>query len=103
MERLTAWQGEHRSRRVTLHRPDAYGPACWEVRLRHEYGVTVAYEVAFSTYSEERGGHLAYRMTYEEVGVVFAGRHGDEQWPGLDATILVALEAFDEGVWEAKP
>jgi len=101
LQRLEAWRRYGaRERSVTIEHPCAlFGTGCWEVALYHENGVTYAHEVAyFTTYDDARGGHAAYVAEAEKRGVVFAAGEWDNE-PGLEATIVAALDAFDRGVW----
>jgi hypothetical protein len=84
---------------VTIDHPGTLvGPGCWEVALHHEHGVTYAHEVTFLAYDEARGGYAAYVAEAEKGGFVFASGEWEDE-PGLEATIVAALDAFDRGVW----
>ena len=99
LERLEAWRRGGRGRSVNIEYPcNIGGPGCWEVALYHENGITYAHEVAFLAYDDARGGHAAYVAEAEARGVVFAAGEWDNE-PGLEATIVAALDAFDRGVW----
>lgn len=104
LARLEAWSNGHKARSVEIESPNGYGAGCWSVTLGHERGTTQAAEVSFWTRPPEKGGEVAYRAECEKVGVVFARNIGDRGWPGLEATITAALDAFDRGVFkELKP
>jgi len=99
LQRLEAWKSGDRKRTAHIDHPGSVGgPGCWTVRLYHEHGCTEADEVAYVTYDDARGGHAAYVAEAERRGVVFAAGEWDNE-PGLEATIVAALDAFDRGVW----
>ncbi len=104
LARLETWSHGHKARSVEIECPNGYGAGCWSVTLTHERGVTRAEEVSFWTWPKEKGGEVAYRAEAEKAGAVFAkGIDDDRDWPGLEATITAALDAFDRGVFGPKP
>ncbi len=89
LDKLVEWKNSRRSRSVEISHDNGYGAACWEVHLRGGAG----------TFKEVHAAEVSfYAITKEDCpeGLVFARppwEHGSgDERPGLEATILVALE-----------
>lgn len=99
LKRLEQWSCGHKARSVCVERDNGYGASCWLVKLFHENGHTIAEEVFFFTYPEEKGGETAYKESAMQNGVVSAKTADDEEdWPGLEKTIHCAIDAFEAGI-----
>lgn len=82
---LEAWLNEHKNRAVEISHDNGYGAACWEVILYRGLQKVVCNEVAF----------MEGPARVEKDGNLWIYMPGDE-WHGLEATILFALETARE-------
>lgn len=89
LERLIAWNNSAKAHAVDISHGNGYGADCWVVQLwRHRESITAA-EVGFMTCTEADC----------PPNVVFAVPpwiDSDEDWPGLEKTIHVAIDRAEK-------
>jgi len=92
LKELEVWKSGKKSRSVCISRDDGYGAACWNVDL-YSVGIAVhAAEVSFFDIKEsECPKNIVFaRPPWTEES------DNDPDWPGLEATIIVALKRAKE-------
>ena len=89
-EKLEAWQDAEKSRSVSIGRDDGYGTSCWCVELRRGKQAVCCTETSF-THSE--GIDPTW---YEEDDNLYCCVVEGDTWPGLEKTILHAIECADK-------
>jgi len=97
IEKLEEWVRDNKTRSVQISINSGRDTNCWEILLCHEKGSTHASEVSFF---EHKDGWHKTTQEMKTIGGVIAGKLGDKEWPGLEKTILAALDAFDYKIWK---
>lgn len=98
---LEKWNSGHKARYVQIDIDDGYGATCWRVRLNGENnGEVHASEVQFFNGDPPANVVLARRELADGTvirpdGSLFTD-DGDD-WPGLAATILAAIDHWNAG------
>ena len=98
---LETWKSKHKARSCSIHIDDGYGASCWVVELKGENkGEVHAAEVNFFLGTPTKNTIFVHFEKLDGTMVKSDGNiisDEDNDWPGLAATILAAIDHWNSG------
>jgi hypothetical protein len=90
LQKLEAWNNKHKGHTVKVEGPTGYAADCWTVTLNRDGKKIVCSETTF--YVPEEGVNQYWHEHDGNLYCCVVDGDSMDDWPGLEATILKALE-----------